>query len=282
MSHRAPRFVAATLVLLLGALVSGAQADTDGPPATHARPLRVLLVGNSYSRFNDLPQVLDQVAASVPGGPALHADIAFKAGVGLRTHWERGVALRMLREGHYTDVVLQGHSRAVFDWPSEMLDYAARFAREIQARGARPWLFETWARAPESPLYKLGKDARTPLDMQSRIDALYNRAAQRIGARVAPVGDAWLIAVARWPHLRLHRSDDSHPTFRGTYLTACVLYGALTGRSPADIPYRAPGVPAGVAKRLRSVAAEVLGDEAASPSRRLAGTRDAPPHASAP
>lgn len=245
-------------LLLLTALASAARADTRGQPPSRPPTLRVLMVGNSYSMFNDLPRMLEEVAASVPTGPELHVDIAFKGGVGLRVHWQRGVALRMLHAGHYTDVVLQGHSRAAFDRPTEMLDYAARFAREAQKVGAKPILFETWARAPASPLYKRGKDAKNPLDMQKRIDALYGRAARRIGARIAPVGDAWLAALEQWPHLHLHLKDDSHPSRRGSYLTACVLYGVLTGHSPQEVRYPLPGTSPTVLERLRAAAAETL------------------------
>lgn len=260
MLGRIPTLIAVALVLfaVLGAKQPQARAGTGGETPVAPAPLRVLLVGNSYSMFNDLPDLLEDVAASVPNGPALDVDIAFQGGVGLKTHWERGLARDMLREGRYTHVVLQGHSRAVFDEPDELFEYTVRFKRLIDDTGARAVLFATWARHPSSDLYALGKDARTPLEMQSRIDALYGEVGEHTGANVAPVGEAWLLAADQWPHLRLHRKDASHPTRLGTYLTACVLYGRLTGRDPEAIRHPLPGTSPAVLARMRAVAAESL------------------------
>jgi hypothetical protein len=249
----------ATLTLAVALLPSGGWASDEhaGDEDGHAT-LRVLLVGNSYSRFNDLPRMLEDMAASVPDGPALSADIAFRAGADLQTHWKRGLARRMLHRQPYTHVVLQDHSRAVFDSPEALGTYAQRFKEEADEVGARTLLFATWARHPQSDLYRLGKDARTPLEMQSRIDALYAETAARLGTEVVPVGDAWILTIARWPRLRLHRPDGSHPTRLGTYLTACVLYGKLTGVSPQRITHRVPGVAAETLDRLRAVAEEAI------------------------
>jgi hypothetical protein len=254
------RILLAAAIVLAGALgaTGAAEAGGESVEGLQPAPLRVLLVGNSYSRFNDLPGMLERMAASVPDGPALSVDMAFKAGVGLDTHWKRGIARRMIRRGDYTHVVLQGHSRAVFDAPHALVDYATRFSREIDEAGARPVMFATWARHPSSSLYVLGKDARTPLEMQSRIDAMYGAAAEGGGAEVAAVGDAWLIAIARRPRIGLHRGDASHPTPTGTYLAACVLYGTLTGVSPERIGYAPRKVTPGVLPLLRAVAAEVV------------------------
>lgn len=264
-----------TLCLLCGSLAPYAgrgAADDEGTSEREPVALRVLLIGNSYSRFNDLPDLLEAFAASVPDGPEVTVDMAFKAGASLETHWKRGMARRMLRRHAYTHVVLQDHSRAVFDGPATFLKYAERFEREADAIGARTVLFTTWARHPSSELYQLGKDARTPLEMQSRIDALYDEAAMRLGADVAHVGDAWLLVMARWPRLRLHRPDASHPTRLGTYLTGCVLYGALTGRSPQGIRHGMPGAAPQHLQRLRGVADEVL--RTPSPPGPLANTGD--------
>ncbi|MFW6067170.1 MAG: hypothetical protein ACOC97_02450 [Myxococcota bacterium] len=280
---------AIALIAAVAAVSAGARADAEsaaGPPSRPAS-LRVLLVGNSYSKFNGLPEVLERVAGSVAGGPEVRADITFRAGVGLRTHWARGHARRMIRRGDYTHVVLQGHSRAVFDGPEELIRYARRFGREIEEAGATPVLMATWARHPSSSLYALGEDARTPIEMQTRIDALYARAAAEAGAAVAPVGDAWLVSVARWPHLRLHRPDASHPTHRGTYLTASVLYGVLTGRDPREIGYGIPGADPTVLTRLQAVAAEAVRAHAALEDRPVAeagpaGELDRPTTAAGP
>jgi len=50
-----------------------------------------------------------------------------------------------------------------------------------------------------------------------------------LGARVAPVGLAWKRALEIRPDFPLHSPDKVHPSFHGTYLTACVLVAVYWG-----------------------------------------------------
>ena len=40
------------------------------------------------------------------------------------------------------------------------------------------------------------------------------------------------------PDLNLYDPDQSHPSPTGTYLSACVFFGVLTGKSPVGLPDR--------------------------------------------
>lgn len=104
-----------------------------------------------------------------------------------------------------------------------------------------------------------GPTLRTELvsHMQKQINRVYARAARKLGAELAPVGRAWQNALDARPRPRLHSEDDSHPNPAGSYLTACVLYGTLTGRSPRDLDYHARLTPE-LATRLQRVAAETV------------------------
>ena len=48
----------------------------------------------------------------------------------------------------------------------------------------------------------------------------------------ARVGDAWADVRTNHPEIELYQSDGSHPSVEGTYLAACVFYGALFQKSP--------------------------------------------------
>jgi hypothetical protein len=203
---------------------------------TQARPAparqRILFIGNSYTYVNDLPAVLQQLAnASAPG--SLEARMVVEGGATLQQHWEKGDALKAIREGGWTWVVLQEQSTL---GPSPIVDgviqvndpenftaYARRFDAEIRKAGAKTVLFLTWAR----------RDA--PAN-QAKLTEAYSRAAQEVGAMLAPVGPAWQNALhdSRLP--LLHQPDGSHPTAAGTYLAACVVYATLFGRTPEGLP----------------------------------------------
>ena len=60
--------------------------------------LRVLFIGNSLTFWNELPWMTRRVASSVGAQPSLVTVFNGQSGVTLRQHWERGRALRTIRD----------------------------------------------------------------------------------------------------------------------------------------------------------------------------------------
>jgi hypothetical protein len=61
------------------------------------------------------------------------------------------------------------------------------------------------------------------------------RAAEAVGALVAPAGPAWMWATnAGLPTTALYDRDGIHPTPMGTYLAACTLFSAIYGASQSN------------------------------------------------
>lgn len=207
-----------SLALLAATFGPVPRSSQAGPPR---RSVRVLFVGNSYTAYNDLPWVTKQLALSIPGAKPLEVASVALMGATLKEHWEDGFALKRIREeGPWDYVILQGQSQRPLADPEEMKEYARLFDREIKAAGARTVLLVTWARR-EHP------------EQQAAITDVYAGLARELGARLAPVGPAWQAALAASPGLTLHRDDaDNHPTAAGTYLSACVIYATLYGKSP--------------------------------------------------
>src|SRR5690606_40872880 len=111
-----------------------------------ALQLSVLFIGNSYTRFNNLPRMVRKLAESTPGAPPLTTRMVAFGGHQLRTHHRRGDAMQELRASSPTHVVLQPHSLEPVRYPERLLDYAGRYARVIHARGAKPILLAPWPR----------------------------------------------------------------------------------------------------------------------------------------
>lgn len=186
----------------------------------------VLFVGNSYTYFWNLPQnvALMAEAAEIP----LKTRQSTVGGINLGTHWrgERELQSRQLIEsGDFDAVVIQDLSTRPVDDPDSTLYYGQLFGELIQNSGARPYVYLTWARE-YNPL------------MQEKLTATYVQLAKNIGATVVPAGPAWELARSLRPGLPLYDPDGSHPSSLGTYLTACVFYGILTGESPVGLPNR--------------------------------------------
>jgi hypothetical protein len=221
------------------------------------KKLRILLVGNSYTRFNLLHMLIERLAEA-SGGPRVQVEIEARAGYSLRMHLKSKAVLSKIRYGRYSHVVLQGHSLSAIDHPDELAEDAERFAAAIAAAGSRAVLFETWARKPETSLYKKHASLRTFDEMVSLIETAYWGIARRLQIGLAPVGNAFERAWRQDPAVPLWGSDGSHPKLAGSYMAACVIYGAVTGRDPRDATWEPFGVDRRLAAHIRDVAAVSL------------------------
>jgi hypothetical protein len=115
---------------------------------------------------------------------------------------------------------------------------------EARAVGALPLMFPEWP--------------RRGVRETARIYALHAGIAQAEPACVAPIGQAWDLALARHPSLALHASDGNHASATGAFLTALVLYATITSQSPLALPdIDGPVAPATQAQ-LRQVAADAV------------------------
>lgn len=224
--------------------------------AREPEQIRVLFIGNSYTRFNFLPRQVARLSESVPDGPRVRTRWETHGGFDLRRHWRRAHIRRLVRSGRFDKVVIQDHSLSPINHPDRLAEYARRFHDMTSAAGAQLVLFETWARHPANRLYRRGS-VTGPQEMLARVQSVYGALGRELGALVAPVGHAWMRAHEELPEMRLHRRDGTHPALEGTYLSACVLYRTLTGRDPRAASWRPWRMRPEVAERIRNLAATI-------------------------
>ena len=239
------------LLLLLFATFAPRASRAELEPVT-----RVLLVGNSYTHFHMLHRLIERIAASA--GTPLRVDAVTHGGYSLRMHWQKSAARERIASRAYRFVVLQDHSLRPVDHLDEFDDYGERFARAIISSGAQPVLYQTWPRSPHSRFYGERTQPRTVDEMAARLEQAYGALAAREGARLAPVGRAFTVGLAAHPELELYSNDGTHPSWAGSYLAACVLYGTLTGNDPRRASYAPWELPPEQAPVLRALAAQVL------------------------
>lgn len=223
-------------ILLTAGVISASQTDASRAPSR--RPLRVLFIGNSYTYFNNLPRVLEQLALSA--GTPMETRMVVEGGATLQDHWEKGDALKAVRESPWDYVILQDQSTLgayIVNGHSQVADpdYFHRFARlfdqEIKKSGAKTVFYLTWA----------SKDA--PAREQAALNYAYMAIARELKGSVAPVGVVWQEVRREDPRLELYVEDKSHPRGAGSYLAACVLYAAIYGKSPVGLPSQVNGNP---------------------------------------
>ena len=231
------------------------------PCTLAAEAQRVLLIGNSYTFYNNLPAVLEamsrktscplKVESYTAGAMSLH---------GFLTMPQHAKARQLVESGKYDWVILQDQSQAPAHTPDEVLLSIQKWADIARKSNTRALLFLTWAHATRQ-----GTRMQPMPDMQERTSTTYCRAALNSRARVAPVGEAWATWYRKNPDSPLHADDCSHPNPMGTYLAACVLHAALCGKALKGIPgtLRAGGrtlinIPANSARELQKTANATL------------------------
>jgi hypothetical protein len=123
-------------------------------------------------------------------------------------------------------------------------DYARKNSAIVRAHGARPVFFMSWAYADKP-------------EMTAPLAEAYTTAGNENNALVIPAGLAFARAISRQPELNLYAPDKRHPSLAGTYLASCVVFAALTGRSPVGNTYLA-GIDAPTAAFLQTVAWETV------------------------
>jgi len=231
------------------------------PPQSRAapqggRPVRILFIGNSYTYFNNLPQILQALGHAADERIEVRYRIVAEGGATLQDHWEGGSAREAIAGERWDYVVLQEQSTLGDTYLVEgkervassdrFVAHATLLVEDIRRNGARPVLFAHWKRA----------DA--PMRDQQALDAAFKRLVTATNIMPAPVGAAWHFAAARRPGLELYDDDGSHPAAAGSYLAACTLYATILGRSPVGLPARVEGNPVDEDSGIEDAGADVM------------------------
>ena len=200
--------------------VQAKQLTENDSETLRTADLSILFVGNSHTSMHDLPNlVCEMIRFRQPGKTVAARYVAVSHLDDLATE-PRG---QQLLDAHpWKHVVLQAQKISV----SGRFEYSRAagidFAKRAKDRGANVIFFAEWG-LKDDP-------SNGP-----RHEKIYREMAQQVGADVAAVDRAWVLARAERPGLALHDRDGNHQSRVGAFLTACVLYGQLTGNDPAEL-----------------------------------------------
>ena len=218
----------------------------------------VLFVGNSFTYYNSMPELVDRLGAADRSAPTISVASYTRGGWTLEeaSHDDRLESL--LEEGAWDVVVLQEHSQ-LLSFPAgqrrrETYPFAHALDHEISSAGGQTVLFMTWG-------YRDGDPGNYPGDtfaaMQRRLVEGYSELGAELSAPVAPVGVAWKEALRREPGVDLWAGDGEHPNTAGSYLAASVFYAMLSGKDPSRSTFTG-GLEPAKARFLRGVAWDVV------------------------
>ena len=213
-----------SLVLLIIGVIGLTHTDSFSQEKKE-EAIRVLFVGNSFTYFFNLPQVVSSMAQSQ--GVSIITRQSTVGGSTLEQHWkeERGTRTRRLLDSAKWDyVVLNNHSLITVNGPDEFMEYSKKFIDLIRSKGAEPIIMQTWGYKSNPLLIRPIREGYARLGKEADVD-------------VVPCGDLFAEARQWRPDMELFQ-DDKHPSSNGTYMLGLTFFKYFTGLSTVDIPHR--------------------------------------------
>jgi hypothetical protein len=198
---------------------------TSYAQAKETKAIRVLFVGNSFTYFFNLPQVVSSMAQSQ--GVEIITRQSTVGGSTLEEHWKelKGTKTRKLLDSLKWDyVVINNHSLITVDAPNEFVEYSTKFIELIRAKGAKPVIMQTWG-------YKSNPLLIRPITKE------YGKLSLATKTDMVPAGELFMEARKWRPDLELFQ-DDKHPSSNGTYLLGLAFFKYFTGKTTSEIPFR--------------------------------------------
>ena len=217
--------------------------------------LSVLMIGNSYTYFNNLPTMIENLSSSL-GKPTL-VDSQTSGGYTFELHANNPLTYQKINSENWDYIFIQGQSQEPsFPW-SQVNSQSLPYAVQIADSAHQSWpctqaiYFMTWGRENGDPQWD---SINTFNKMNLRLRNAYLRFADSSNSSVSPVGIAWKHIRDNHPSIDLYTNDGSHPSLEGSYLAACTHYSSMYHDSPVGASYTA-GIDSNVALILQEAAA---------------------------
>ena len=238
------------LAMLLASLaINGTWADDpqsqQKPPET-PKPIGVLLIGNSQCPAIVSNKMLEKLAESDKGGRPIKVGGCIQGGASLRSHWDAGTgagtARAMIASGAWDFVVLQD----IYNVQEPAFQpFARQFHALVKEAGSQTVLFGTASILSDYP---------KGFERQHRMHFAMGK---ELGVSIVDASQAYVRYFGETPSTErlesLFAKDKAHPGLWGSYLYSCMIYSAMTDRSPIGLV--APeAIPAEIAKSLQETA----------------------------
>ena len=235
------------------------------PSLLFAQSYDVLFIGNSYTYYNNLPELVSNIANDF--GDSLHYDQSTPGGTSLFAHSQNQTTLNKISQQNWDFVVLQDQSQRPSLSPSyvaaSVYPYATQLVNFIDSNYicSETVFYMTWGR-------KYGDQTNcsayppvcTFLGMQHRLRESYLTMGNDNNSSVSPVGIAFKNSIAIDSTIDLYTSDNSHPSIYGSYLAACTFYSTIFKKSSVGCNFFPSAISQADALHLQQVASSTVLD----------------------
>ena len=246
--------------IILGSLILGASL------LSHAQQTKkVLFIGNSYTAYNNLPNLVDLVAQSV--GDDLEYSAHTPGGNTLMNHAQNSQLAQTITTEQWDYVTIQAQSQEpsfpTGQFTSQTLPYANQLADAIKNNYActEPVFYMTWGRengdannCPFAPW------VCTYEGMDDSLRARYEYMAEVNESLVSPVGAVWRELRTNGIPFNLYVGDGSHPSIYGSYTAALTFYTIFFQNDPTLTTYVPGGISAADATTIKNATKAIVYD----------------------
>ena len=196
--------------------------------------LSVLFLGNSYTSYNNLPQLVQSLSSSA--GKTLIIDSNMPGGYPISSHLNDATTFSKISQGNWDYVVIQEQSQIpTIDYYRYNDMYPALTDIKALVEQYNPCAkiitYMTWGRRFGGMQCDPNNTYCSPNfvnfnHMQDSLTSAYLEISNQLNIQCAPVGVVWQ-NILNDTNLVLHSGDNSHPNIDGSYVAAITLFSSI-------------------------------------------------------
>lgn len=203
---------------------------------------KVLFIGNSYIATNNIPGIIESMAAST--GDLLIQSSHTPGGRRFSQHSSDPTVWNFMNQDKWDFVVLQEQSQLPSfpdpDVYAEVYPHARKLDSMIHVSNecARTLFYNTWGRKNgDASNCGFFAPVCTYEGMDSMLYLRYTTMAEDNEASISPVARLWKYIRINHPSIDLYSGDESHPSMAGAFASAATFYTMIFEKDPSLITY---------------------------------------------
>lgn len=216
---------------------------------------KVLFIGNSFTFYNDIPGLTQSIATDL--GYSLKADSITVGSHKLSQYADSSdeygaqVEAKLKANSDYDFVILQEQSTTPINNYSSFSSGVKALLNKINStqKNCETRLYATWGFEEEAKAHNW-----TIPQMEENIRAKYEECAATYKLKVHQVGKAFSDVYTNYSSINLYHTDDKHPSYYGSYLSALVHTASLLGADIRKTNFKGTIEDDNVASTLKEVA----------------------------
>ena len=226
--------------------------------------LSVLFIGNSYTSYNNLPQLVQSLSTSA--GKTLIIDSSTPGGYPMSSHLNDATTFSKISQGNWDYVILQEQSQIpTIEFYRDIEMYPAMTDLKALIEQYNPCAkiitYMTWGRRYGGQQCDPSGTHCSPVftnfnQMQDSLTSAYLEISEQLNVQCAPVGAVWQNILNNSTHV-LHSGDNSHPNMDGSYVAACTIFSSIWKQGASGLSYTA-GLSSSLAQYYQSISDNTL------------------------